>query len=327
MTDELDVPRDADPAAPAQADSTAPDSLRTRTPEGYRSGFVALVGRPNAGKSTLLNRLVGEKVAIVSDKPQTTRTQIRGVLSREGGQAVFVDTPGIHKPGYALNRRMMQTVTEALHSVDLILLLVDASSRPGAGDRFALDLVTKSGKPVILVLTKVDRIRRRQDLLPIIASRAGDHVFEEVIPISGRTGLNVDRLEQLVFDRLPEGPKYFPDDEYTDQPVRTLAAELVREQILHATGDELPFVTAVIVERWEETESLAKVYCLILVERASQRGIIVGRAGQQLKDIGTRARAGIEEVLGKQVYLQLHVAVREHWRNDDRVLDEMGIEG
>ena len=168
-------------------------------PPGYRSGFVALVGRPNAGKSTLLNRLVGEKVAIVSNKPQTTRTQIRGVISRPEGQAILVDTPGIHKPGYALNRRMMQVVTEALHSVDLILLLVDATSRPGAGDNFALDLVKSSGKPAMLILTKVDCVKRKTDLFRIIESRSAAHAFEEVVPLSSRTGVNVERLADLIF--------------------------------------------------------------------------------------------------------------------------------
>lgn len=308
-------------------DDTAESRRPLETPPGFRSGFIALVGRPNAGKSTLLNRLVGEKVAIVSNKPQTTRTQIRGVLSRPEGQAILVDTPGIHKPGYALNRRMMQVVTEALHTVDLILLLVDAESRPGSGDRFTLDLVAGSGKPVMLVLTKVDRVRRKTDLLKIIEARSAAHPFEEIVPISSRSGVNVERLADLLFERLPEGPKYFPDDEYTDQPMRLLAAELVREQILHATGEELPYVTGVLVERWEESEALSKIYCLIVVERSSQRGIIVGKGGLQLKDIGSKARVEIEAILGKKVYLQLHVAVREHWRNDERALDEMGIEG
>jgi len=318
------------PVLDIAGDAPASDSESSRAldaPPGYRSGFIALVGRPNAGKSTLLNRLVGEKVAIVSNKPQTTRTQIRGVLSRPDGQAILVDTPGIHKPGYALNRRMMQVVTEALHSVDLILLLVDAESRPGAGDRFTLDMVAGAGKPVMLVLTKVDRVRRKTDLFKIIESRSAAHPFEEIVPVSSKTGVNIDRLADLIFARLPEGPKYFPDDEYTDQPMRLLAAELVREQILHATGEELPYVTAVVVERWEEAEALSKIYCLILVERSSQRGIIVGKGGLQLKDIGSRARAEIETILGRKVFLQLHVAVREHWRNDERALDEMGLEG
>jgi GTP-binding protein Era len=292
----------------------------------FRSGFVALVGRPNAGKSTLLNHLVGEKVAIVSPKPQTTRTQIRGVLTRDDGQIVFVDTPGIHKPGYALNRRMMQVVAEALSTVDVVLLLVDATSRPGAGDRFALDLVAASGKPVFLVLNKVDRIANKNALLPIIESRAAGHEFAEVVPLSARTGANVGRLVDAVLGYLPEGPRYFPDDEYTDQPMRVLAAELVREQLLLTTGEELPYVTAVVVERWEETDELAKIYCLVFVERQTQKAIVIGRGGQRLKEIGTAAREQLEPILDKKVFLQIHVVVREHWRNDERMLDQLGIE-
>ena len=307
------------------AGSPEPDvSGETKT---FRSGFVGLVGRPNAGKSTLLNHLIGEKVAIVSDKPQTTRTQVRGVLTRSDGQIVFVDTPGIHKPGYALNRRMMQLVSEALLGVDVLLLLVDATSRPGAGDRFALELVAGAGKPVFLVLTKADRVKKKTDLLPVIESRASGHAFAEVIPISARTGENVGRLVETLFAYLPEGPRYFPDNEYTDQPMRTLAAELVREKILQTTGEELPYVTAVVVERWEETDDLAKVYCLVYVERSTQKAIVIGHGGERLRDVGTAARLELEEILGKRVFLQIHVVVREHWRNDERLLDELGIEG
>ncbi len=307
---------------PAETDpKTEPDEG-----EPFRSGFVGLVGRPNAGKSTLLNRLVGEKVAIVSPKPQTTRNQIRGVLTREDGQVVFVDTPGIHKPGYALNRRMMQLVAEALATVDVVLLLVDATSRPGAGDRFAQELVAGSGKPVFLVLNKVDRVGKKDTLLPMIESRSEGQTYAEIVPISARTGSNVTRLVDAVLRYLPEGPRYFPDDEYTDQPMRMLAAELVREQILLTTGEELPYVTAVVVERWEETDELAKVYCLVFVERPTQKAIVIGKGGQRLKEIGTVARTGLEEIMGKKVFLQIHVVVREHWRNDERLLDELGIE-
>jgi GTP-binding protein Era len=292
----------------------------------HRAGFVALLGRPNAGKSTLLNRLVGEKVAIVSDKPQTTRTQIRGILTRPEGQVVFVDTPGIHKPGYALNRRMMSSVADALASVDLVLLLVDATSSPGAGDAFARDLVARSGKPALLVLNKVDRVRNKSALLPILESRSAAGEYVDVVPISAAKGTNVDTLVDLVISHLPEGPPLFAEDEYTDQPMRTLAAELVREQILQAMGEELPYVTAVLVERWEETDDLATIYCLVLVERSSQKAIVIGKGGQQLKEIGTRARLQIEEILGKRVFLQIHVTVREQWRNDERVLRSLGLD-
>ena len=292
----------------------------------FRSGFVALVGRPNAGKSTLLNRIVGHKLAIVSNKPQTTRTQIRGVLTRPDGQIVFLDTPGIHKPGYALNRRMMQMVQEALMSVDVVLLLVDASSRRGSGDRFAEELVLKSGKPVFLVLNKVDRVGDKERLLPLIQEMTEGKDYAEVVPISARTGRNVGRLVDAVLARLPEGPRYFDEDAYTDQPMRTLAAEIVREKILHQTSEEIPYVTAVTVERWDETDTIAKIYCLIFVERESQKAIIIGRGAQRLKEIGSDARAELEQILGKQVYLQAHVVVREQWRNNERLLDELGIE-
>ena len=292
----------------------------------FRSGFVALVGRPNAGKSSLLNQLVGEKVAIVSNKPQTTRTSIRGVLSRPDGQIVFVDTPGIHKPGYALNRRMMQQVQEALMSVDVVMLLIDASSRPGSGDRFAEELVMKSGKPVFLILNKIDLVKSKERLLPMIQQRTEGKDFAEVVPISAKSGKNVDRLVASLLGYLPEGPRYFEEDEYTDQPMRVLAAELVREKILRQTGEELPYVTAVTVERWEDTDSLVKIYCLIFVERESQKAIIIGKGAQRLKEIGTEARTELEEILGKKVFLQGHVVVRERWRDDERLLDELGIE-
>jgi GTP-binding protein Era len=308
------------------SDSPSPEQPSERLPEGYRSGFAALVGRPNAGKSTLLNRLVGEKVAIVSDKPQTTRTQIRGALSRPDGQIVFVDTPGIHKPGYTLNRRMMHVVSEALMTVDVLMLLVDVSANRGAGDRFAEELVFGAGKPVFLVLNKVDRVRDKSKLLPLIQERTEGREFAEVVPLSARSGANVDRLVDAVFAHLPLGPRYFPEDEYTDQPVRTLAAELVREKILQQTGDELPYVTAVVVERWDESETIAKVYCIVYVERESQKAIIIGKGGLRLKEIGTGARLELEQIVGKQVYMQIHVIVREHWRNNERLLDELGIE-
>lgn len=302
------------------------DPLASVEPAVHRSGFVALVGRPNAGKSTLLNRLIGEKVAIVSNKPQTTRNQIRGFLTRPDGQVVFIDTPGIHKPGFALNRRMMALVAEALSSVDLVLLLVDATTRPGAGDRFAQDLVMGCGKPVFLVLNKIDRLKRREELFRIIEQRTAGASFAEVVPISAERGTNVAHLADTVLGALPEGPKYFPDDEYTDQPMRALAAELVREQLLRATGEELPYVTAVVVERWEEADELARIHVVVFVERSSQKAIVIGKGGAMLKEIGTRARMEIEEVLGKKVFLGIHVTVREQWRNDDRMLDELGIE-
>jgi GTP-binding protein Era len=292
-----------------------------------KSGVVALIGRPNAGKSTLLNKLVGEKIAIVSDKPQTTRTRISGVLTRPEGQIVFLDTPGIHKPGYKLNRRMMSIVTDALSTVDLILLMVDATEHMGSGDRFVLDMLKRVETRAILVLNKTDRMKDKTGLLPLIAAYTAEREFAEVIPLSARTGDGVELLVGKVYENLSEGPLLYPEDEMTDQPERVLAAELVREKILQATGDEIPYVTAVVTERWEQSGDTTHIDCLIYVERASHRAIIIGRGGERLKNIGTAARLDIERLLGRRVFLSLFVKVREHWRDDERLLDELGIQG
>lgn len=294
---------------------------------GYKSGVVALIGRPNAGKSTLLNSLVGEKIAIVSDKPQTTRTRISGVLTRDDGQIVFLDTPGIHKPGYRLNRRMMSVVSDALATVDLILLMVDAAAPMGAGDRFVLGMLKPIKTPVFLLLNKVDALRDKSRLLPRISAYTGEREFAEVIPLSALTGDGVELLVQKAMDYLPEGQPLYPEDEMTDQPERVIVAELVREKILEATGDEIPYVTAVITEAWEETDELTRISCLIYVERTAHRPIIIGKGGERLKEIGSRARRDIEHLLGRHVFLSLFVKVREHWRDDERALDELGIQG
>lgn len=292
-----------------------------------KCGVVALIGRPNAGKSTLLNRIIGEKIAIVSDKPQTTRTRISGVLTRPEGQIVFLDTPGIHKPGYKLNRRMMAIVADALSTVDLILLMIDATQSMGSGDRFALDLIKRAGTPVFLLPNKVDALKDKTKLLPLIERYSTEQTFEQVIPISARTGDGVELLIESVLSFLPEAPLLYPEDEMTDQPERFLAAELVREKILQMTGDELPYVTAVATERWEDADDITRIHCVILVERASHKAIVIGKGGGRLKKIGTAARADIEKLLGRRVFLNLFVKVREHWRDDERVLDELGIQG
>jgi GTPase len=292
-----------------------------------KSGVVAIVGRPNAGKSTLLNKVVGEKIAIVSDKPQTTRTRISGVLTRDEGQIVFLDTPGIHKPGYKLNRRMMGIVTEALSTVDLILLTVDASEAMGAGDRFVLDMIKRIGTRAFLVPNKVDRVKDKSKLLPLIGRYRSERDFAEVIPLSALTGDGVELLIRKTFEYLPMGEPLYPDDELTDQPERVIVAELVREKILRVTGEELPYVTAVVTERWEEAEDRTRISCLIYVERQSHRAIVIGRGGARLKEIGTAARRDIEKLLGRHVYLSLFVKVREHWRDDERTLNELGIQG
>ncbi|MGA9771062.1 MAG: GTPase Era [Blastocatellia bacterium] len=292
-----------------------------------KSGMVALIGRPNAGKSTLLNKLVGEKIAIVSDKPQTTRNRISGVLTRAEGQIVFLDTPGIHKPGYKLNRRMMGIVTDALSTVDLIMLMIDATARMGAGDRFVLDMVKRVSARAFLVLNKIDALRDKSSLLPLISAYSTEREFAEVIPISALTGDGAELLVEKAFEYLPEGPPLYPEDELTDQPERAIVAELVREKILQLTGEELPYVTAVVTEKWEEKQDLTEINCLIYVERPSHRAIVIGRGGARLKEIGTSARRDIEKLLGRHVYLSLFVKVREHWRDDERTLNELGIQG
>jgi GTP-binding protein Era len=296
------------------------------TDAGYRSGYVALIGRPNAGKSTLLNRLVGEKIAAVSNKPQTTRHRIQGIVTRPDGQIVFVDTPGVHKPGYLLNRRMMAAVHDAIMSVDLLVLMRDASVSTGNGDRFVLDLVKQSEKPAILVLNKIDKIKDKNQLLPLIESYAKEYDFEEIVPVSALKGDAVDNLLAQIVKHLPEGGPIFAEDELTDQPTRVLVAEMVREKILESTGEEIPYVTAVVTEMFDESDpELLKIYCAIFVEKASQKKIIVGKQGSRIRDIGTKARQDIEKLLGTHVYLRLFVKVVEDWRNREQNLEELGI--
>ncbi len=302
-----------------------------------RSGFVSILGRPNAGKSTLLNALVGEKVAIVTSKPQTTRTRIHGVVevpAKKGkhpaAQIVFVDTPGVHKPGSWLDRRMMQEVHDALETRDVVLLMVDATRRlelPGAGDdkkradsedAFAFELIKKLDCPVFLLINKIDLILRK-NLLPLIAQLSALHPFAEVFPISARKGDGLDRLVDKLVEYLPEGQRYFPRDQYTDQPERFLVAELIRERILQETGEEVPYASAVVIERFDEPQPNAKnpltrISAAIYCERAGQKAILIGKGGSKLKSIGTNARKEIESLLGTRVFLELHVIVEENWR-------------
>lgn len=292
----------------------------------FRSGYVALVGRPNAGKSTLLNRLVGEKIAAVSNKPQTTRFKILGIVNRPEGQIVLVDTPGVHKPGYELNRRMMSAVHDALLGVDVVCLIRDASSATGNGDRFVLDLVKQSDKPSILLLNKTDKLADKSQLLPLIELYQKEHDWKAIVPISALKGDQIEQLLHEMNENLPDGAPIFSDDEFTDQSMRALAAEIVREKILETTGEEIPYVTAVVTERWEEErEDFTRIYCTIFVERESQKKIIIGRGAQRLKQIGTRARGEIEKMLGHRCHLQLFVKVEEDWRDKQRLLNEMGI--
>ena len=298
----------------------------TEHKEGYRSGYVALIGRPNAGKSTLLNRLVGEKIAAVSNKPQTTRHRIQGVITRDDGQIVLVDTPGVHKPGYLLNRRMMAAVHDALEGVDLVCLIRDASVSTGNGDRFVLDLVKQSEKPALLLLNKTDRLADKSKLLPLMQRYGDEYDWRAVVPLSALKGDMIEVLLGEMIRHLPEGDPIFEEDELTDQPLRLMVAEMVREKILHATGEELPYVTAVVTEKFEEVrEDFTRIHCAIFVERQSQKKIIIGHGGEQLKEIGTRARRDIENLLGHRCHLELFVKVEPGWRDKTNVLDDLGI--
>ena len=295
-------------------------------PDQYHSGYVALIGRPNAGKSTLLNSLVGQKIAAVSNKPQTTRFQIKGVITKSDGQIVLVDTPGVHQPGYELNRRMMTTVQDALLGVDLLCLIRDASVSTGQGDRFVLDLIKRSGKAALLLLNKIDKLDDKSALLPLMDWYSKEYEWREIIPISALKDDMMDVLIESCVRHLPEGAPIFDEDELTDQSLRVLVSEMVREKLLNATGDEIPYVTAVVTERYEEVrDDFTRIYCTIVVEKASQKKIVIGRGANRLKEIGIGARREIEKLLGHRVHLELFVKVEEDWRNREQLLDEMGL--
>jgi GTP-binding protein Era len=290
----------------------------------FHSGFVAVVGRPNVGKSTLVNRLVGEKVAIVSDKPQTTRNRILAVLNRPDGQIVLFDTPGIHKPMHRMNERMVEAAVGSLGQVDLALWLVDVTEDYGPGDRYVKDVLARAGKPVILGLNKIDLVPKPR-LLPLIDQYRQLLDFAEIVPISWLKGDNVERLAERLVAHLPEGERLYPEDFLTDQPERFFVAEMVREQILRHTREEIPYSTAVIIDSFKEGTPVVRIEASILVERQSQKGILIGRGGAMLKAIGSAARHEIEAFLGTKIYLGLFVKVREGWREDPAMLDEMGL--
>ncbi len=295
----------------------------------YRSGTVALVGRPNAGKSTLLNQLVGAKVAITSDKPQTTRHRILGVLTRPGGQLAFVDTPGVHRPHYRMNRRMMAATRAVLGEVDIVALLIDVTEEPGSGLRYVLDLVSDLAVPKFLLLNKVDRFAKAK-LLPMIAAYSQKGGWAEVIPISALKGDNCERFLEVALGYLPVGERQFPEDALTDRSERFLTAELVREQVLRRTREELPYTTAVTVDEWQEPEKpggVVRIFATILVDAESQKPIIIGRGGRMLKAVGTAAREQVEEMLGRRIFLDLRVKVRSGWREEAPILDRLEIEG
>jgi len=287
----------------------------------FVSGFVSILGRPNAGKSTLLNALVGAKLAIVTPKPQTTRNLIQGVLHLPGAQVIFVDTPGIHKPDTLFNQRMLETVKSALDERDLLLFVADATRRIGPEDQEAVELVKQAHTPALLLLNKIDLLRDKSALLELIDGYRNLHSFEEYLPVSALTGEGLDLLKEELVRRLPEGPAYFPPDYITDQPERFLAAELIREKILFATREEVPHSVAVVVERWEETERLTRISATIYVERESQKGILIGAKGSMLKKVGTEARQEMELLFGRKIFLELYVKVRPKWREDPRFLN------
>ena len=312
----------------------------------HRSGFIALVGRPNVGKSTLLNQILGEKIAIISDKPQTTRTRILGVRHLPKAQLVFLDTPGIHKPLYRLNQRMVRVALEVLDEVDLVFFLVEATEGVGGGDRYVVERLKERAVPAVLVINKVDLVQKGR-LLPLIDAYRQMHEFAEIVPISALTGDGVNRLVEIAVRFMPEGPVYFEDDIVTDQPMQLLAAEFIREKILQKTRDELPFSVAVQIESFTEEDArlseprsggplqgreatgtqasrLARVSAIVYVEKESQKAIVIGKRGELLKAVGTEARIEMERLFGMKVFLQLWVKVKEGWRQDEQMLSTLG---
>jgi len=280
-----------------------------------KSGFVVILGRPNVGKSTLLNRLVGSKVAIVTPKPQTTRDAIQGVITRPEGQIVFVDSPGIHEPSLELGRRMMSEVKRATSGCHLVLLLVDCTKPDQTGDRVVIEMVKELKMPTFLVLNKVDLLKAKGHILAQIEKYQERHTFSEYIPLSAMNGDNVETLIEEVFRYLPESPAYYPADYITDQPERFLASELIREQIIFHTQKEVPHATAVMIEEWDETDKLLRMAATVYTERDGQKAILIGSRGEKMKAIGSKARAQLEARFGKQVYLELFVKVQPRWRD------------
>lgn len=297
--------------------------------KGYKSGFVAIVGRPNVGKSTLMNYIVGQKVAIMSDKPQTTRNKIRAVYTSEEGQIIFLDTPGVHKPKSKLGNYMNRMVENALREVDVVLFLVDASEKLGPGDEYIIEKLKEVKTPVYLVINKIDKVHP-EELLPFIDQYKELYAFEEIVPVSALQGNNVNRLMEQLLAKLPEGPQYYPEDQITDHPERFVVAELIREKILHLTREEVPHSIAVVIEQMkprEDNEHLIDIYATIYTERPTQKGILVGKQGSMMKEIGMRAREDIERLLGTKVYLNLWIKVKKDWRNQENMFKNFGFYG
>ncbi|MGM0805479.1 MAG: GTPase Era [Bacillota bacterium] len=296
------------------------------TKEGYKSGFVTIIGRPNVGKSTLLNKVIGQKIAIMSDKPQTTRNKIQAVYTTDESQVIFIDTPGIHKPKHKLGDFMTRTAQQTLNEVDLILFVINAEEGYGRGDQFIIDRLQNVKNPVFLVVNKIDKVHPDQ-LLPLIDMYRNKLDVAEVVPISALNGNNVDTLLEQIVSYMEEGPQFYPEDQVTDHPERFITAELIREKVLHLTREEIPHSVAVIIEEMKEREEKNVVFvnATIIVERSSQKGIIIGKQGKMLKEIGKRARADIETLLGSRVFLELYVKVQNDWRNRQKQLTEFGF--
>ncbi|WP_342550409.1 GTPase Era [Lysinibacillus sp. FSL M8-0216] len=299
--------------------------LETRS--GYKSGFISIIGRPNVGKSTFLNRVIGQKIAIMSDKPQTTRNKVQGVLTSTDSQMIFIDTPGIHKPKHKLGDFMLKVAKNTLREVDVILFMVNAEQKLGKGDEFILEMLAGNSTPVFLVINKIDQIHP-DELLGIIESYKERYEFAEIIPISALQGNNVENLLDTLSKYLPDGPQYYPADQVTDHPERFIISELIREKVLHLTREEIPHSIAVVIDkirRDEENNDKIHVSATIMVERDSQKGIVIGKRGALLKEVGTRARKDIEMLLGSKVYLELWVKVQKDWRNKSTHLRDFGF--
>ena len=292
-----------------------------------KSGFITVIGRPNVGKSTLINKIIGQKIAIMSDKPQTTRSRIQCILTQDDAQFIFLDTPGIHKPKFKLGEYMLKAAEGTLKEVDAIFFVIDATEKFGGGEKYILERLSATDKPVILVINKIDLLEREK-LLPIIAEYSARKNFSAIVPISANTGENISELLEEAKKFLPEGVQYYPEDMVTDQPERLIVAEIIREKILHVTEDEIPHSIAVDIEEIStRKKNLTYIRAVIYVERDSQKGILIGKSGEFLKNIGKNARPEIEMLLGKKVFLDLWVKVKRGWRNSDGAIQNFGLGG
>ena len=295
--------------------------------QGFKSGFISIIGRPNVGKSTFLNRVIGQKIAIMSDKPQTTRNKVQGVLTQDASQMIFIDTPGIHKPKHKLGEFMLKVAKNTLREVDVIMFMVNAEQKIGKGDEFIIEMLEGNQTPVFLVINKIDQVHP-DELVNIISSYKDKYPFAEIVPISALQGNNVENLLAAIDKYLPEGPQYYPADQVTDHPERFIISEMIREKVLHLTREEIPHSIAVVIDkikRDEENEDKIRVQATIMVERDSQKGIVIGKKGALLKEVGIRARKDIEMLLGSKVYLELWVKVQKDWRNKQTHLRDFGF--